>query len=30
MFQYLVDHSEVAPPKLPIISPPAIPAVLDN
>jgi hypothetical protein len=30
MFQYLVDHSEVAPPKLPTISPPVIPALPDN
>jgi dipeptidase len=27
MFQYLVDHSEVAPPKLPAVSAPVIPAV---
>ncbi|MEE9508655.1 MAG: C69 family dipeptidase, partial [Anaerolineales bacterium] len=30
MFRYLVDHSEVAPPKLPVISAPMIPAVPDN
>ncbi len=30
MFQYLVDHSEVAPPKLPAISPPVIPDVPEN
>ncbi len=30
MFRYLVDHSEVAPPKLPAISAPMIPAVPDN
>jgi len=30
MFRYLVDHSEVAPPKLPAISSPIIPAVTDN
>ncbi|MCP4258697.1 MAG: hypothetical protein GY774_14535 [Planctomycetes bacterium] len=30
MFMYLVDHSEVAPPKLPAISAPMIPAVPDN
>jgi dipeptidase len=30
MFMYLVDHSEVAPPKLPAISAPIIPAVPDN
>ena len=30
MFRYLVDHSEVAPPKLPAISAPMMPAVSDN
>jgi hypothetical protein len=30
MFRYLLDHSEVAPPKLPAISAPMIPAVPDN
>lgn len=30
MFRYLVDHSEVAPPKLPAFSAPMIPAVPDN
>ena len=30
MFMYLVDHSEVAPPKLPAISAPVIPAVPDH
>ncbi len=30
MFQYLLDNSEVAPPKLPAISAPIIPAVQDN
>lgn len=30
MFIYLVDHSEVAPPKLPAVSAPIIPAVPDN
>jgi len=30
MFRYLVDHSEVAPPKLPAISAPILPAVTDN
>jgi dipeptidase len=30
MFRYLVDHSEVAPPKLPAISAPIVPAVPDN
>jgi dipeptidase len=30
MFMYLVDHSEVAPPKLPAISAPIIPAVPNN
>ena len=30
MFRYLVDHSEVAPPKLPAVSAPVIPAVPDN
>jgi hypothetical protein len=30
MFRYLLDHSEVAPPKLPAISAPIIPAVPDN
>ncbi len=30
MFQYLLDNSEVAPPKLPAISAPIIPAVPDN
>jgi hypothetical protein len=30
MFRYLLDNSEVAPPKLPTISAPIIPAVPDN
>jgi dipeptidase len=30
MFRYLVDHSEVAPPKLPVISAPTIPTEPDN
>ena len=30
MFRYLVDHSEVAPPKLPVIGAPVIPAALDG
>jgi dipeptidase len=30
MFQYLVEHSEVAPPKLPVISAATIPALSDN
>jgi dipeptidase len=30
MFQYLVDHSEVAPPQLPAISPPIIPVTAGN
>ena len=30
MFMYLVDHSEVAPPKLPAIGAPVIPVVPDN
>ena len=30
MFMYLVDHSEVAPPKLPAISAPVIPAIPDH
>jgi dipeptidase len=30
MFQYLVDHSEVAPPKLPVISAPVVPTMQDN
>ncbi|MHC4509744.1 MAG: C69 family dipeptidase, partial [Planctomycetota bacterium] len=30
MFQYLLDNPEVAPPKLPVISAPVIPAVPDN
>ncbi len=30
MFRYLVDHSEVAPPKLPAVSAPMIPRVKDN
>jgi hypothetical protein len=29
MFQYLIDHSEVAPPKLPAISAPVIPTIPD-
>jgi hypothetical protein len=30
MFRYLLDNSEVAPPKLPTISAPMIPALTDN
>jgi len=30
MFRYLVDHWEVAPPKLPVIGAPVIPAALDS
>jgi dipeptidase len=30
MFQYLVDHPEVAPPKLPVISPLIFPILTDN
>jgi dipeptidase len=30
MFRYLLDNSEVAPPKLPAVSAPVIPAVPDN
>jgi dipeptidase len=30
MFQYLVDHPEVAPPKLPAVSPPVIPEGPEN
>jgi dipeptidase len=30
MFRYLVDHSEVAPPKLPVISVPMLPTVTKN
>ncbi len=30
MFQYLIDHSEVAPPKLPAISAPTVPAIKNN